>query len=158
MNQRTFSLTDLSSVLPNVIGLHDMLTHAHQLAEGQKEVKYPPYDLVALSDDKFAICIAVAGFSQSDINIFVEKNILNVEGKITKPDGAEAPKYIHQGIAKRAFKRQFPLYEHIEVTGAGMQDGILTINLERNIPEEAKPKSIPIEVVESTPKLENQDS
>lgn len=101
---------------------------------------YPPYNVVKVNDDKLVMEFAVAGFKKSDISITTEKNTLKIEG--TKD--ADEKEYLHKGIAARKFTRVFTLPEYFEVESAGFEDGILYIDLFRNIPEEKKPKSIRI--------------
>jgi len=100
---------------------------------------YPPYNVVKVNDDKFVMEFAVAGFKKKDISITTEKNVLSI--KAEKPETSEK-EYLHRGIAARKFNRSFTLPEYFEVESAGFEDGILYIDLIRNIPEEKKPKSI----------------
>lgn len=102
---------------------------------------YPPYNVVKIDDDKIVMEFAVAGFKKSDISITTEKNVLSI--KADKPD-TEEKSYLHKGIAARKFTRAFTLPEYFEVESAGFEDGILYIDLVRNIPEDKKPKSITI--------------
>ena len=103
---------------------------------------YPPYDIEARGDDQYAITLAVAGFAQSELELQVEKGVLTVRGK--KDEDTSDRNYLYQGIANRAFERKFNLADHVEVSGADMSNGLLTINLLREIPEAMKPKSIAI--------------
>jgi len=100
---------------------------------------YPPYNVVKINDDKLVMEFAVAGFKKKDISITTEKNVLSI--KAEKPEASEK-EYLHKGIAARKFSRSFTLPEYFEVESAGFEDGILYIDLIRNIPEEKKPKSI----------------
>ena len=102
--------------------------------------EYPPYNIERVSDDEYVLEMAIAGFKKGDINISVEKNILKVQGASDKKDA----NYVHKGLATRKFQKAFHLAEHMEVGKAKMEDGILKINLVRNIPEEEKPKIIEI--------------
>ena len=102
---------------------------------------YPPYNVVRINDDKIVMEFAVAGFKKDEISITAEKNVLSINAE--KPD-ADDKKYLHKGIATRRFTRSFSLPEYYEVDSAGFENGILYINLVRNIPEEKKPKSIKI--------------
>jgi molecular chaperone IbpA len=102
---------------------------------------YPPYNVVKINDDKLVMEFAVAGFKKKDISITTEKNVLSI--KAEKPE-AEEKEYLHKGIAARKFNRSFTLPEYFEVDSAGFEDGILYIDLTRNIPEEKKPKEIRI--------------
>lgn len=102
---------------------------------------YPPYNVVKIDDDKIVMEFAVAGFKKDDISITTEKNVLSI--KAEKPETDEKS-YLHKGIAARKFTRSFNLPEYFEVESAGFEDGILYIDLIRNIPEEKKPKTISI--------------
>jgi molecular chaperone IbpA len=104
---------------------------------------YPPYNIEKIGEDEYRIVMAVAGFSLNDLSITAEGESLLVHGQIDeKPQ--EDVTYLHRGIASRAFQRSFRLADHIKVVGAEMQDGLLTISLVREIPEEKKPRMIPI--------------
>jgi molecular chaperone IbpA len=102
---------------------------------------YPPYNVVKINDDKIVMEFAVAGFKKDEISIVTEKNVLSI--KADKPETDEKD-YLHKGIAARKFTRAFNLPEYFEVESAGFEDGILYIDLIRNIPEEKKPKTIAI--------------
>ena len=102
---------------------------------------YPPYNIEVLEDDRYSITLAVAGFEKSDIDIDVEKGVLTVRGK--KGDDVQR-NYLYQGIANRAFERKFNLADHVEVTGARLNNGLLTIDLVKEIPEAMKPRKIEI--------------
>ena len=102
--------------------------------------EYPPYNIERVSDDEYILEMAIAGFKKGDINISVEKNILKVQGASDKKDA----NYVHKGLATRKFQKAFHLAEHMEVGSAKSEDGILKINLVRNVPEEEKPKIIKI--------------
>ena len=112
----------------------NMLDHYSSKSE------YPPYNIERVSDDKYTLELAVAGFKKGDINISIEKNTLKIEGESAKKDAD----YIHKGLATRRFCRAFHLNKYMEVDKANMEDGILKINLVRNVPEEEKPKHIKI--------------
>lgn len=102
---------------------------------------YPPYNIEVLDDNRYAITLAVAGFSQSELDIQVEKGVLSVCGnKLNKED----KQYLYQGIANRTFERKFNLADYVEVTGADLSNGLLTIQLVKEVPEAMKPKTIAI--------------
>ncbi len=103
---------------------------------------YPPYDIESLGENEYAITLAVAGFEESELDIQVEKGVLCVRGKKIETD--EARSYLYQGIANRSFERKFNLADFIEVTGADLSNGLLTVSLVKEIPEAMKPKSIAI--------------
>lgn len=102
---------------------------------------YPSYDIEMLEDDHYAISLAVAGFEQDELDINVEKGVLTVSGK--KADDKER-NFLYQGIANSAFERKFSLADYVEVTGAELNNGILTIKLVKEIPEAMKPRKISI--------------
>lgn len=117
--------------------LFDDTLRVEQIGSG-----YPPYDITATDESNYHISLAVAGFEEKDIAIQLEKNVLTVRGK--KDSATNEVKYLHRGIANRSFERKFNLAEDIEVRSADLNNGLLTIALERVIPEEQKPKTIPI--------------
>jgi molecular chaperone IbpA len=104
---------------------------------------YPPYNIEKTGEDQYRIVMAVAGFTMKDLNITAQRDVLVVGGKAEEPDDQEVT-YLHRGIAARAFQRTFRLADHIKVTGAEINDGLLTIHLVHEVPEEAKPRMIPI--------------
>lgn len=102
---------------------------------------YPPYDLLKLDEDTYRLSIAVAGFSKEHINVSVDNGSLIIQGEIIDVTDAEV---VHKGIATRKFVRSFALGEYMEVSSAELKDGMLHIDVVRNVPEEKKPKSITI--------------
>ena len=102
---------------------------------------YPPYDLLKLDEDNYILSLAVAGFSKDNINISIDNDSLIIKGELVEVIDAEV---IHKGIAGRKFTRTFALGEYMEVTGAKLEDGLLTINVTRLVPEEKKPKTIKV--------------
>ncbi len=102
---------------------------------------YPPYNIVRINDNKVVMEFAVAGFKKDEISIVTEKNVLSIQAD--KPE-REEKNYVYKGIAARKFSRSFSLPEFYEVESAGFEDGILYIDLIKNVPEEKKPKSIKI--------------
>ena len=102
---------------------------------------YPPYNIEKIDKDNYLISVAVAGFSEADLNVEVKENSLIVSaGKSDE----EKRNYLHRGIASRNFKQQFQLADHVQVTGANHSDGMLHIELKREVPEALKPRQIPI--------------
>lgn len=145
---RTLSLRSLD--IPQIhkfgIGfdnLFDELMRTHDL---QSNTTYPPYNVIRHDENNFSIELAVAGFKEGDIEVVLEKNQLSVKGSKAKPITEEGPvtEYLVHGISSRSFERSFTLAEHVTVAGATTEAGILTINLERVVPEESKPKKIAI--------------
>ena len=108
-------------------------------------VSYPPYNIEKLSDDAYRIVMAVAGFGEEDIAVTVKENTLFVEGRVAGKDNGA--RYLHRGIAGRAFERRFDLADHIEVDGASLENGLLVIDLRREIPEALKPRTVEVRSV-----------
>jgi molecular chaperone IbpA len=106
---------------------------------------YPPYNVIKFNDNEYSLQFAVAGFKKPDIDITVENGILKISGKSPEPQFEDGAGYVHKGIAARKFARSFTIPEYFEVDWAGLEDGILSIGLTRNIPEEKQPKKITIE-------------
>ena len=103
---------------------------------------YPPYNIERLGESQYRITMAVAGFSESEIKLEVKEQTLTVAGQKAAEDKERT--FLHRGIATRAFERRFQLADHVEVTGAELKDGLLNIDLVRNVPERLKPRTIPI--------------
>ena len=112
------------------------------LRSEQASTSYPPYNIEVNGENRYGISLAVAGFERQELDIQVEKGVLTVRGK--KADTKDDRKYLYQGIATRTFERKFNLADHVEVTGAQLNNGLLSINLVREIPEAMKPKTIAI--------------
>jgi len=105
---------------------------------------YPPYNIEKLSDDEYRIVLAVAGFTEADLTLTVQENQLTVAGShIDKNENKDA-NYLYKGIATRTFERKFNLADHVKVTGAGLDNGLLTVSLKRELPESIKPRMVPI--------------
>ena len=105
---------------------------------------YPPYNVEKRGEDSYRIVVATAGFQQDDLDLQVEKGVLTVSGSKRESTNEEGVTFLHQGIAQRAFKLSFRLDDHIEIKGANLKNGLLSIDLQRVVPEEAKAKRIPI--------------
>lgn len=105
---------------------------------------YPPYNIEKISEDEYRVVIAVAGFTEKDIDITVQDDTLTVTGKIVDAEDDSHKTYLHRGIAGRSFERTYRLADHIQVKDADMSNGLLSIALERIVPEEKKPRMIPI--------------
>ena len=112
------------------------------LASDTTGPSYPPYNIEKTADDTYRISIAVAGFSDQDLDVEVKENALVVSAKKAEEDSAKA--YLHRGIATRAFERRFQLADHVRVVGASHIDGMLHIDLVRELPEAYKPRRIEI--------------
>lgn len=143
----TLRSLDIPSIHKFGIGFDSILDELMRVNAQQANTNYPPYNIVKHSEDAFAIELAVAGFREGDISITLEKNILTIEGsqeiKIYEGEQLE-PEYLHRGISARGFVRPFTLADYVEVIGAKAENGILTIELERQVLEEQKPKTVAI--------------
>ena len=139
---RTYDLTPLfrSSVgFDRWSNLFDAALRADDSAAG-----YPPYNIEKTGDDKYRIMMAVAGFGENDIEITAQENLLVVSGNLGEPREADTT-YLYRGIATRAFERRFSLADHVKVVGAKLADGVLQVDLERELPEAMKPRRITVE-------------
>jgi len=110
--------------------------------EGADAPTYPPYNIERLAENEYRISMAVAGFGENEIKLEVKEQTLTVKGE-KSPDAKERV-YLHRGIAARSFERRFQLADHVEVKGADLKDGLLDIDLVRNVPERLKPRTIAI--------------
>lgn len=109
----------------------------------QNQPSYPPYNIERLDKDQYRISMAVAGFMPDELDIQSEKQTLTVRGRKSEEDG-NGRTYLHQGIAARSFERVFQLADHVKVVAANLENGLLHIDLEREVPEAMKPRRIPI--------------
>lgn len=148
---------DLTPFYRNNIGfdrIGSLLNHA--LQTGSVNDAYPPYNVEVEAENKYAVTLAVAGFSRDELDLQVENGVLTVKGK--KAEDKTERKFLHQGIANRSFERKFNLADHVEVTGADMEDGLLVVSLVKNIPEAMKPKSIAINDARKVLEHDKKDS
>ena len=135
---------DFSPLFRSTVGFDRLsrLLETNTLAD--PGVAYPPYNIVKLDEDNYRITMAVAGFSEADLDITAKENQLVVSGRTAERKEPEEAVYLHRGIAERAFERRFQLADHIRVLGASMENGLLTVTLVREIPEQMKPRKIDI--------------
>ena len=134
---------DLTPFYRNTVGidrLFDRITN--QIDTAAAGGNYPPYDIVKTGDDTYEIRVAAAGFRQGDIEVEFHEGRLTIRGNGSGTD--DNVEYLHHGISSRSFVRSFTLADYVEVNGAVMKDGVLTVNLERVVPESQKPKNIAI--------------
>ena len=133
---------DYSPLFRSTVGF-DRLINLLDAASGfEADVGYPPYNIERIDDTKYRIAIAVAGFGSEEIKIDVKEHSLTVRGE--KRAETEQRQFLHRGIGGRAFERRFQLADHVEVKGADLHDGLLHVDLVRNVPERLKPRSVPI--------------
>ncbi len=147
---RTLDLTPLMRATIGFDRMMNMLDAATRLDEGA--LSYPPYNIEKAGEDAYRIVMAVAGFGEDDLDVTVKENSLVITGQKAKAENGEA-KHLYRGIATRAFERRFDLAEHIRVTGARLENGLLHIELVRELPEAMKPRSIAIDVTPPSAKL-----
>ena len=141
----TNALSIFNQLRPVTVGFDDIFEDFgtmfdDNILRGSYKQSYPPYDIVKVTDNKYNIQIALAGYSKKDIEVKVEENALSV--KSIRESSEEKQEVIHQGISKRYFERQFTIADDVEVLGAELKDGLLTVSLERIIPEHKKAKTI----------------
>ncbi len=139
------NLVSFSPLMRSSVGFDRFNDLFESLMEGPEERfdTYPPYNIEKLGEDDYRIIMAVAGFTMDELNITAHGDTLLINGRIDEK-ADENRTYLHRGIAARAFQRSFRLADHIKVTGADLKDGLLTINLVREVPEEKKPRMIQI--------------
>jgi molecular chaperone IbpA len=135
------TLLDLSPLHRSSIGFDRVFDLLETAARAQAPDNYPPFDSIKLSEDAYRLNMAVAGFKEDEIDITVQENLLVVNGqRKAAPDG----EYLHRGIANRPFSRRFELAEHMQVTSARLADGLLSLDLKREVPEAMKPRRVAI--------------
>lgn len=125
------------------IGFDSMFDELMRVTAQQSNSNYPPHNVIKTGDNTVTIEVAVAGFAEGEIEISVDQKILTIAGAIKRDEDA-AHEYLHRGISRRDFRQTFTLADHVEVKSATVRDGILTVYLEREVPESAKPKAIAI--------------
>ncbi|MFZ3034672.1 MAG: Hsp20 family protein [Parvibaculum sp.] len=135
---RTF---DFSPLFRSSVGFDQLQSLLDSATREADAPSYPPYNIERTGENDYRISMAVAGFAESDLSIEVNQNVLTISGKRTE---AENTNYIHQGIAGRSFERRFQLADHVEVKGASLANGLLHVDLVRQVPEQLKPRQIAI--------------
>ena len=152
---RTYDLTPLFRSTIGFDNLSRLIDSAMKLDDTTSS--YPPYNIEKQSEDSYRITMAVAGFSEHDLNLVTQDNSLVVTGKHQEPETTPRS-YLHRGIAARAFERRFQLADHVKVVGASLKDGLLHVDLKREVPEAKKPRAIKIENGDgATAKVISQD-
>jgi molecular chaperone IbpA len=137
---------DLNPFYRNTIGIDQLFNRIINQIDhhGNDGTNYPPYNIIKTGEDTFEVQVATAGFGEGEINVEVKDNTLIVNGVKQDRDLPEGYEYSHRGISARNFVRTFSLADYVEVVGASSKNGILTVKLERNIPEALQPKTIAI--------------
>jgi molecular chaperone IbpA len=138
------SAFDFSPFRRSTVGFDRLFDMLENNTFGQTQENYPPFDLIKLGDNEYRIELAVAGFKPDELDITAQQNVLIVSGGKNEESEEKESDYIYRGIATRSFERRFALADHIKVKAADMRDGLLSIDLVREIPEAMKPKKINI--------------
>ena len=138
------SAFDFSPFRRSTVGFDRLFDMLENSSLGQSQENYPPFDLIKAGDNDYRIELAVAGFKPDELDITAQQNVLIVSGRKNEESEQKSSDYIYRGIATRSFERRFALADHIQVRGADMKDGLLKIELKREIPEAMKPKKINI--------------
>ena len=133
---------DFSPLYRSAVGFDRLASLLEAASRSDAPAGYPPYNIETDGENSYRIEIAVAGFKPEELTIEFRENTLTVQGKKAAND--EARRYLHRGLAERNFERRFQLADHVVVTGAALADGLLSITLERQLPEALKPRSIAI--------------
>lgn len=142
--------TDLSPLYRSIIGLDRLADQIETAMQGDDDRAYPPYDIEKTGEDAYRISLAVAGFTPGDLEITAQPNLLVVRGGRAETDDAERT-YLHRGIARRSFERRFELADHVVVKSANHADGMLLIDLARELPESMKPRRIEVQARSAEP-------
>lgn len=145
---------DFAPLYRSTVGF-DRLVQLLDKVGGADEPGYPPYNIERLSENSYRITMAVAGFSEDEIDVEVKEANLLVKAQKANSTGKEETEFLHRGIATRSFERRFQLADHVEVVGADLKDGLLHIELERNLPERMKPRTIKIGNGSDQPQIAN---
>jgi molecular chaperone IbpA len=140
MTMRTYDFSPLFRYSVGFDRMQRLLDSA--LERSDSAPGYPPYNIETVGENAYRITMAVAGFGEDDLDVTVKENQLTIAGRNERKD--EEVSYLHRGIANRAFERRFDLADHVKVVGANLANGMLTVSLERQVPEESKPRKVEI--------------
>ena len=146
---------DFSPLYRSVVGF-DRLAALLDAASADSASGYPPYNIERTDENLYRIEIAVAGFEPEDLNIEVKENLLTVQGRKVANDEDQGRRYLHRGLAERNFERRFQLADYVIVTDASLADGLLTVSLKRELPEQLKPRRIEISTAPSASLIEGE--
>ena len=136
---------DIPALTKFGIGFDNMFDELMRVSAQQSSTNYPPYNIVQINEDEYMISLAVAGFGLDNLSVTKDKKFLIIEGKEYQSDSEKiVPNYLHKGISNRDFRREFQLADHVEISNAHLELGILSVYLKREVPEDAKPKTIAI--------------
>jgi molecular chaperone IbpA len=134
---------DFSPMFRSVVGFDRLNRMLETALEANEEGSYPPYNIERIGDDSYRITMAVAGFTPDDLEVVAKESTLTISGR-ARTEEEKAKTYLYRGIAARAFERRFQLADHIKVGEAKLANGLLSVDLTREIPEAAKPRTIQV--------------
>jgi len=155
MTQFTLHTLDLPALHRHAIGFDQMFEQLNRtFANSKTDGNYPPHNVVQIDETHYVIEVAVAGFADDEIDVELKENVLTVKGE--QSGNRDEVTYLHKGISNRNFVRSFPLAEHVEVRGATVRNGILSIDLEQIVPDEQKAKKIAIKLAKEVILLYNK--
>ena len=135
---------DFAPLFRSTVGFDHLFNMLDSVSQYDATQSYPPYNIERSDETHYRISLAVAGFGEKDLTVEVREGVLTVQGKRADEKQGEKQDYLYQGIAGRAFERRFQLADHVEVKGANLENGLLHIDLTREIPEAMKPRTIAI--------------
>lgn len=138
----TMRTVDFTPLYRSVVGFDRLAALLDAAAKTESATGYPPYNIESVGENAYRIEVAVAGFRPEELDIQVKENLLTVTGKKAAND--EGKRYLHRGLAERNFERRFQLADYVVVTDADLRDGLLSISLRRELPEQLKPRRIEI--------------
>ncbi len=149
---RTF---DLSPLYRSTVGFDRMFNLFNSLSGSDGTVPtYPPYNIERTGENAYRVTMAVAGFGEADLSIESKENVLTVKGEKKGSEEQKDNEFLYRGIASRAFERRFQLADHVEVKGATLENGLLHVDLVRNIPEAMKPRTIAINATQKPAQID----
>ncbi len=146
---------DLTPFYRSTVGFDRLFSLLDQ-ANGDGSSGYPPYNIERTGENNFRISVAVSGFSQNEISIVAKENTLTIKGEKAANENSQSPEVLYRGIASRAFERQFQLADFVQVKNASLENGLLHVDLVREIPEAKKPRQIPITTSAPAPQVTEQ--
>lgn len=145
---------DLTPLYRSTVGFDRFAQLFDSVTGGDFDAPYPPYNIERLGETEYRITMALAGFSADEITVDVKESTLTVRGEKRAEANEAERRYLHRGIAARSFERRFQLADHVEVKSADLKDGLLNVDLVRNLPERMRPRTIPITVSADAKQIE----
>jgi molecular chaperone IbpA len=155
MQEVLMNAFDFSPLFRTAIGFDRLARLVDNARTAPEAAAYPPYNIEVTGEDRYVLTMAVAGFGENDIDITAQDNTLTVTGRAPQAS-EEGRKFLHRGIAGRAFERRFVLADHLVVEGAKLENGLLHVALKREVPEALKPRRIPVQSRPAQPVITNE--